>query len=508
MATEFKLPYTGSQISEKLGKIDSLALKSEIPTKVSQLTNDKEYLTSVPVTSVNNKTGAVNLTASDVGALPNTTEIPDALADLASDSTHRTVTDAEKESWNAKSNFSGSYNDLTNKPTIPSIEGLASESYVDNKIAAIPTPDVSGQINTHNTSDASHNDIRLLIDGLTSRLNALADSDDTTLDQMSEIVTYIKSNNSLIESVTTNKVNVSDIIDNLTTNVANKPLSAAQGVALKALIDAITVPTKTSQLTNDSGYLTSAPITSVNSKTGAVTLMASDVGADASGTASSLVSAHNTATDAHADIRGEIAAVNAKIVSEVITMTQAQYNSMTQTQFSTLYKQGVRIIAVEVTDSDSGTTVTYINRVPISVDENGDIFNGVGWIEKTRLSSTGATKEIGYASTTGYIVASSGAVIRIKGVDYDKEADYICAYKSDYTFIGATNGTCTYTALGTLTRDDDVASITLPNNSDIAWVRVSAMHDVSDAGFDKDNIDKAMQGPGPYLIVTVNQEIT
>lgn len=35
------------------------------------------------------------------------------------------------------------------------------------------------------------------------------------------------------------KVNVSDIINSLTTNVSNQPLSAAQGVALKALIDAL-----------------------------------------------------------------------------------------------------------------------------------------------------------------------------------------------------------------------------------------------------------------------------
>lgn len=34
------------------------------------------------------------------------------------------------------------------------------------------------------------------------------------------------------------KVNVTDIIDNLTTNVATKPLSAAQGVALKSMVDA------------------------------------------------------------------------------------------------------------------------------------------------------------------------------------------------------------------------------------------------------------------------------
>lgn len=45
--------------------------------------------------------------------------IPNELSDLAEDSTHRSVTDAEKTAWNAKSNFSGAYADLTGKPTIP-----------------------------------------------------------------------------------------------------------------------------------------------------------------------------------------------------------------------------------------------------------------------------------------------------------------------------------------------------------------------------------------------------
>ena len=47
--------------------------------------------------------------------------IPDELADLAEDSTHRTVTDIEKATWNNKSDFSGDYNDLSNKPTIPTV---------------------------------------------------------------------------------------------------------------------------------------------------------------------------------------------------------------------------------------------------------------------------------------------------------------------------------------------------------------------------------------------------
>lgn len=127
---------------------------------------------------------------------------------------------------------------------------FASTSYVDNKAATaesnanqytdqkVAAVDVNSPVNTHNTNTSAHNDIRLLIEGLTTRLNALADSDDTTLDQMSEVVAYIKANKALIDSVTTNKVNVADIINNLTTNVSNKPLSAAQGVALKSLVDA------------------------------------------------------------------------------------------------------------------------------------------------------------------------------------------------------------------------------------------------------------------------------
>lgn len=45
----------------------------------------------------------VALTARDVGALPEDTPIPATLADLAQDPEHRTVTDAEKAAWNAKS---------------------------------------------------------------------------------------------------------------------------------------------------------------------------------------------------------------------------------------------------------------------------------------------------------------------------------------------------------------------------------------------------------------------
>ena len=174
--------------------------------------------------------------------------------------------DWEGNAWFAGDVYTGSTSG-TNKDE--GSKKLATEEYVNNSIVPDTTLTQSGQaadaktvgdrldlfseeivatseskVAAHNTGTDTHSDIRLLIQGLTDRLNALADSDDTTLDQLSEVVAYIKSNRSLIEAITTSKVSVADIIDNLTTNVANKPLSAAQGVALKALIDAISVPDK------------------------------------------------------------------------------------------------------------------------------------------------------------------------------------------------------------------------------------------------------------------------
>ena len=107
------------------------------------------------------------------------------------------------------------------------------------QVGADPAGTAASAVSQHNTDTASHNDLRLALQALANRVNAALDSDDTTLDQMSEVVAYIKSNKSLIDAITTSKVNVTDIVNDLVTNVANKPLSAAQGVVVKALIDAL-----------------------------------------------------------------------------------------------------------------------------------------------------------------------------------------------------------------------------------------------------------------------------
>lgn len=91
------------------------------------------------------------------------------------------------------------------------------------------------------SSTSAHNDIRALITSLTTKLNNFLDVDDTTVDQLSEVLTLIDNNKGALESLTTSKINVSDIVDNLTTNSTSKVLSAAQGVVIQTLIDALQV---------------------------------------------------------------------------------------------------------------------------------------------------------------------------------------------------------------------------------------------------------------------------
>ena len=182
-------PGSGGILKETDPTVPDWAKQPSKPTYTASEVGALPSSYTPPVTSVNGKTGAVALSAQDVGARPDT--------------------------WT------------------PSASDVGADA----------AGTASGAVAAHNTSGAAHADLRALIEGLNNRLNALADSDDTTLDQLSEIVAYIKSNKALIDAVTTGKVSVSDIVDNLTTNASGKVLSAAQGVALKAMIDGIVIPT-------------------------------------------------------------------------------------------------------------------------------------------------------------------------------------------------------------------------------------------------------------------------
>lgn len=101
-------------------------------TKASYIKNKPTVDSIVTKNSVNLITsGAVFDAINEINLSGGDIEVPTALSDLTDDAEHRLVTDIEKETWNNKSDFSGSYDDLTNKPEIPSIEGLATKEEVN-----------------------------------------------------------------------------------------------------------------------------------------------------------------------------------------------------------------------------------------------------------------------------------------------------------------------------------------------------------------------------------------
>ena len=171
------------------------------------------------------------------------------------------------------------------------------------------------------------------------------------------------------------------------------------------------------------------------------------------------------------------------------------------------------ILEIDVLTAVDGTVVIpYINQIPISIDTDGNIFNGTGYQQGYRLSSSGVTKAQAGSYVFGYIPAKSGDVIRIYGCNWGTKlhaSNYICAYKADFSFVGAyatkaadSFGVSVYTQdIGTAAPviDADLnATLTLKDGLDIAYIRVSSVGDDYPNSIDY-NVDDA--------IITVNEEI-
>lgn len=113
-------------ILDLISRVDTLEKEPISDEKIEK--SVKSYLEKNPVEETDPTVPAwakaeekPTYTAEEVGALPDTTEIPKNLSDLEEDTTHRTVTDEEKQRWSNKSDFDGNYESLTGKPTIPTV---------------------------------------------------------------------------------------------------------------------------------------------------------------------------------------------------------------------------------------------------------------------------------------------------------------------------------------------------------------------------------------------------
>lgn len=141
----------------------------------------------------------------------------------------------------------------------------------------------------------------------------------------------------------------------------------------------------------------------------------------------------------------------------------------------------------------------YKNWVPCSIDTDGSIYNGTGYLEGYRLSSSGVIKSREGSVVTGYIPAKAGDVVRIAGVAWYQthSMNYICAYTSSFTYIGAvyspdgSYGSKIYTSLSD---ENGTTIITLADLDQICYIRVSSVGD--NTGIDAED-----------FIVTVNVKI-
>ena len=113
---EFEKKITDMGVYSK-SQIDEMIRAIVVPTKLSELTDDSNHRLT---TDAEKKAWNAKSTFSgSYNDLTNRPTIPSKLAQMTEDADHRLTSDAEKKKWNAKSDFSGSYNDLTNKPSIP-----------------------------------------------------------------------------------------------------------------------------------------------------------------------------------------------------------------------------------------------------------------------------------------------------------------------------------------------------------------------------------------------------
>lgn len=263
-------------LEKREGLVDTYAIIYQDGNKVSRftVTNGRDGASGEggggAVMSVNGKIGDVELTAADVKARPDTwmpsaddvgarsntwmptaeqvgarpnTWMPTAAQVGARPNTWTptaTEVGARPNTWTPTAEEVGARPDDW-LPT-PAEIGARPITWMPNysDVGADQAGTAQGLVSGHNTNTEAHNDLRLALKALTDNVNDLLDSTDEDLDELHEIVDYIKNNKSLIDGITTNKVNVSDIINNVTTNVTNKPLSAAQGAVLKGLIDGLT----------------------------------------------------------------------------------------------------------------------------------------------------------------------------------------------------------------------------------------------------------------------------
>lgn len=161
--------------SDFSGSYTDLTNKPNIPNKVSDLTNDSGYISQIKTInnqsligtgnidiqgggssdysdlenkpSINNIILSGNKSLNDLGIQPSGNYLTSETDPVFTASAAHGITSTDITNWNNKSTFSGNYNDLTNKPTIPTVP--TNVSAFTNDAGYLTThQDITGKLDT------------------------------------------------------------------------------------------------------------------------------------------------------------------------------------------------------------------------------------------------------------------------------------------------------------------------------------------------------------------------
>ena len=229
--------YNQTQVNNLL---NNKADKTEIPTKVSELENDKGYISEIPIASATQLGGIKvgdNLVITKDGVLSSIggstgTSDYNALSNkpaLNTDNSAALEVNAQEEISGTvslhKVSKTGNYNDLLNKPNIPSkTSDLTNDSgFITNEVDNLTNYYTETEVNNLLSSKADTSQIPTKVSELDNDTGFITNS-------TNELTNYYK------KTETYNKTEVNNLLVD------------------KA--DVENIPTTTSQLTNDSGYIT------------------------------------------------------------------------------------------------------------------------------------------------------------------------------------------------------------------------------------------------------------
>lgn len=174
-----------SELNESINTVNTDLSAIISSGDATTLASAKSYANSVAATTLASANDHANATAATVkndllggaGAAYDTLK---ELADLmtSGDEAINTTIDALAEvaaSKVAQTDFDNHVNNVSNPHTVTAAQvGAPTVAEMNAAIAAIPTPDVSGQISTHNSNTAAHSDIRALIQALKPRITTVS----------------------------------------------------------------------------------------------------------------------------------------------------------------------------------------------------------------------------------------------------------------------------------------------------------------------------------------------